>query len=252
MTTILKKCALGVALFALVRYTYAADVEARIDWGRRVPLSTAFVGVVIDLPIAVGQHVKKGQLLLRLDQRALRAQGDAARAELDYRDAALKEAQLEQQRANELNERKMLAEHELAMVNIALLDARRLHAAAQAALANAEYALTYSEIRAPFDGMILARAVEAGQFVQTGLQVTPLVEIGESVRLTARANISAAQAARVSVGSVIAISVGGKRVSAVVNELIAAQNKDKWALTVNFDPAGTNAAVGMKASVHLP
>ena len=244
--------ATAALLSATPLFAHAADIDARIDWGRKSALGTAVSGVVVDLPVAVGQAVKAGQLLLQLDQRVYRARVDAAHAESAYRDLMLAEAKLENQRINELNQRKMLSEHELALGAIALAEAQHRFAAARAALSNAEYDLNYSEIRAPYDGVLLARHVELGQFVQTSTQAPILIEVGESAHLIARATLSAGQAARLNIGNPISLYIGGKRVTAHVRELIPQQNKDGWTLTAAFDPQGTYATAGMKASIRLP
>lgn len=254
MTMTSRSLALATLCIGLVcsAAAHAADVTLRVEKGRKSSLSTAVSGVVKEIAAMPGQDVKSGQLLLRLDPRVFAAQVEAARAEVSYRDLMLKEAQAERNRLSELNERKMLSEHEMTMGNIAVADAQRHYAAAQSALARAESDFAHSEIRAPYAATVVATRAEVGQFVQVASQAAPLIDIAESGRLIARAAISAAQATRLSINTEIHLLAGAKRFTGVVSELYAGSGYDAWNLVVSFDAKNSGLAPGKQVTLQLP
>jgi membrane fusion protein, multidrug efflux system len=98
---------------------------------------------------------------------ASRARFDEAKADRDRTQAAVMSAQ---------------AAHTAAKANVDVLsaqqvEAERLAAELQTAVAKAERDLTFTEIRAPADGVIGNKAVEPGTFVQPGARLAALVPL---------------------------------------------------------------------------
>jgi len=97
--------------------------------------------------------------------------------------------------------------------------------AQQAQLESLELNLANATIRAPFDGIISARNVDPGQTIGAGTAVVSLVDL---TQMEVRANASLSQAAHVSVGQNVELSVDGidgrifeatvDRISPVANE----------------------------------
>ena len=71
-------------------------------------------------------------------------------------------------------------------------------------LAKAERDLSFTEIKAPFDGIVGNRAVEPGQYVQTGQRIMALVPVSTAY---VEANLKETQLADVKLGQKATISV---------------------------------------------
>jgi len=154
----------SAALTGEIRPRYESDLGFRV------------AGKVIERTVEVGAAVAKGDLLARLDsgdqQNALKAaQSDLAAAQ----------AVLEQTRAQEERQRKLLTGGYTTKVRYD--DAQRQYRTAQAGLQTAEAdlrmaqdTLSYTELRADRDGIITAKGAEPGQVVAAGQMVVRLAD----------------------------------------------------------------------------
>ncbi|HPG00612.1 MAG TPA: efflux RND transporter periplasmic adaptor subunit [Kiritimatiellia bacterium] len=110
-----------------------------------------------------GETVKKGDLLVQLDDAEERAQVEEAKVSLDEQRRELK-------RVEALREKQMVSEQEL--------DTRRSAAqAAEARLAAAQAQLQDREVRAPFAGLLGLRRISPGAFVNSGTAITTLDDL---------------------------------------------------------------------------
>ena len=133
-------------------------------------------GVLEQVLFREGDKVQKGQLLFRIDDRALRAALDQAKAALARDQAQLREAEAQRERLKPLAEREYITRQEYAQ---ALASAEALAASVGVDRAQVEAArvqLGYSEIRAPITGRTGSLAVKAGNLVSAAA-TTPLVVI---------------------------------------------------------------------------
>ena len=146
---------------------------------RQATVSTQITGVLSQVLFEEGDQVAKGQVLARLEDSALAASLNAARANV-----RLAQAQETQARAQlEQAERDARRQEELAASGVmsrqgaeqartsvdtyaAALDARRRETeAASAQLVQAQVNFDYSYVRAPFAGVITAKAAQVGEIV---------------------------------------------------------------------------------------
>jgi membrane fusion protein (multidrug efflux system) len=96
-----------------------------------------------------------------------------------------------------------------AIANVGVLQAQKKEAAQtleelKTALAKAERDLSFTEIRAPFDGVIGNRAAQVGDFMQTGQRIAALVPLSD---VFIDANFKETQLARLQPGQPVSITV---------------------------------------------
>lgn len=156
-------------------FTLTGEVQARF----RADLSFRVSGRVIARMVEVGAHVKKGDLLARLDPAEQQADVDAATAAV-----ASAEAQLRVAKATFERQRTLLASgfttrtvHDQAQEG--LRTAEGVLEAARAQLGTSKDALSYTQLRAEADGVITARTLEVGQVVPAAQTVFSLAQDGE-------------------------------------------------------------------------
>ena len=136
-------------------------------------------GKVISRAVDVGVAVKKGDPLARLDEQDYRNRRKSAEADVGAAQAVLTEAQSTEDRLRQLlaTGTTTRANYDAALKNLRSAEARL--ESARAALDLAKDQLSYSELRAEFDGIVTAVGAEAGQVVEAGRMVVRLAQRGE-------------------------------------------------------------------------
>jgi membrane fusion protein (multidrug efflux system) len=114
-----------------------------------------------------------------------------------------------------------------AVANVAVLEAQKREASGtlaelKTALAKAERDLSFTEIKAPVDGVIGNRAVQPGDFVQTGQRIAALVPLSD---VYIDANFKETQLGRLRPGQPVSIKVDalpGQKIEGVVQSVAPA------------------------------
>ncbi len=137
---------------------YAQVLSDSIAEGAALELSPGVSGEVSEVLVNVGENVQQGKLLLRLDTTQLHAMKDQAAADMAYHQEKHKLAKQHYDRQQELYDEGSLSTVELEMVGLEVTAAAADLARANAASITAKWMLSQAEIRAPFDGEIIAVA----------------------------------------------------------------------------------------------
>ena len=244
--------ALFFVLLALTATAEAGEEAATLQWARRVALSTPVTGVIAEVAAQAGDKVAKGQVLLHLDDRALRAKVTGMEAQKVRATEDRDEAKRELDRTQELYDRTLLADHDLQLAKNQLVAVEADLAAVEAELVQAQWELEYSAVRAPFDGWVLRRNAEAGQTVISRLQAEPLVELAEAGVMLARAHVSSDALRRLKTGQNIDVTVSGKRYAGRIQHIALEPAKDgRYDVDVRFETPDLLRA-GLPAKVMLP
>src|SRR5690606_7999186 len=122
-------------------------------------------GYLQEIFVDEGQHVKQGQLMFRIMPVLLNAELQKAEAEASF-------AEIELRNAQNLADSNIVSANELAL-------AKAKYNKAQAELRLAETHLSFTEIRAPFDGMMDHFHVRLGSLVEEGHLLTTLSDISK-------------------------------------------------------------------------
>jgi membrane fusion protein, multidrug efflux system len=179
-----------------------------------VQVRTRVDGQIDKIGFQEGQLVKEGDLLAEIDPRPFQAALDQAKAKKVQDEANLANANLDLQRYTKLGEFATRQQTDTQRSTVAQLTAQI--AADDAAIANAQTQLDYTQIKSPITGIVGLRQVDVGNIVNAATQ-TGLVTVAQvepiAVIFTAPEDqlpyISEAQA--VSPLKVIAITTDGKK-----------------------------------------
>lgn len=160
--------------------TNTEEIVGTVRAKTRASLEAKVSGRITTLPVVLGQLVRAGELVARLDAPEIVARRDQA-------EASLQQAGRDRKRMAELFEKRAVAEaeHEAA-------DTR--HRMAVGAAEEAKAMLSYVELVAPFDGVITKKWVEAGDLATPG---KPLITIEASSELQLEADVPEALASQI-------------------------------------------------------
>ena len=155
------------------------DATGYVTARRQATVSAQITGTLTEVLIEEGDHVKVGQVLGRLEdtaQRAALAQAQAqlksARALLVQYQAQLAQSERDVKRAEDLVERKLVSQQavEQARTQVETGAAQvqgqsKQIELAQASVRSAQVQLGYCTVRAPFTGVVIAKAAQVGEIV---------------------------------------------------------------------------------------
>lgn len=233
----------------------AAEYDAVLDWNRKAKLSTPVSGVVAKVNVRPGDRVLAGDVLLQLENGVIQANLEKAKADVQHNERLYKEAERELERNQELYDRTVLSDHELELAHIGFTQAEAQLKSAQAQMAKMDYDLRHSEIKAPFNGIVIARNVNEGETVVSSEAPPVLLEVAEADVMIAEFQVSGAQLGRFAMGKKATVNVGSRRyageVSAVGFEPLS-KNSNKYLINVRFGTKGKLLRAGRSAKVVLP
>jgi HlyD family secretion protein len=184
---------------------------------RKAAISSKATGRLEWLGVAEGSRVKAGDLIARIDDRDVRASAQSATANVGAARAGLEQARVEQtnaqvelKRNQDLVSKGFISRSALdtatARYDRAVAGVNNAQAVLNSAIANAhnaEVAVDYTQIRAPFDGVILSKSANVGDLVTPFSNATDskgaVVSMADMTTLEVEADVSEASLAKVKV-----------------------------------------------------
>lgn len=132
-------------------------------------------GKVIATFVERGSYVRKGALLAKLDARAASATAAQAAADLEVQKAQAAQATVDCDRTQRLFDKGAISKADFDKIHTQCATTKWSVSAAEAKKTLTAEALRDTEIRAPFSGMVVERAVTAGEYVRAESRVATLV-----------------------------------------------------------------------------
>lgn len=176
----------------------------------RATLGFEMSGLITSINFDLGDAFAAGDVLAELDDRTLRLDLNAARADLEDSRAALINARLDYERQSSLAGTGAVSQAAIDRAKAHLDGAQARLEALSAQVAAARERLEHSRLYAPFDGEIVERLSEPAQFVSAGQPVFRI--IGEAAGLEAVFSAPERRLQSVAVGDDIdVIELGGRR-----------------------------------------
>ena len=223
----------------IARPAQASWAETLTASGAVAPWQEAIIGSQIggyqldQVRVNVGDHVKKGQVLARLNPDLLRAEEAQLVAAYDQAEANAKRA-ISLQGSGGISDQDVLQSTTLAKT-------------ARAQLAFKQLQLRYTDVIAPDDGVISSRSATAGSVVSTGQELFRMILKG---RLEWRGEVTAEQLARIAASQQVALALpGGGTASAVVRQTAPSLDSSSRLGLVYADIAdGQQVRAGMYAN----
>lgn len=182
-------------------------------------LSSKVPGLVSDVLIEENQKVKKGQVLVRIDQRDYHNSLDQLRAQLRETEANLDLARRDFDRAVKLYSQSVVSEQARDTASAKYRQLGSFRDSILAQISQSELNLEYTEIRAPSDGTVGKKAVEPGMVVSAA---QPLLSFVDARAPWVTANFKETQLRKVRPGQTVEVeidSIAGKTFEAEVESI---------------------------------
>jgi len=154
---------------------YVADIQAI----QNVELRARVQGFLERIYVDEGQAVTKGQILFKINDEEYRAELAKANANLESAIAEAKAVELEVDRLKIMVDKKVISETELGVAQAKLKAVNAKIEQSRWAKSNAELRLSYTSIRAPFQGIIDRIPFKVGSLIDHGTLLTTVSDISE-------------------------------------------------------------------------
>ena len=242
------------------------------------PLSTVSVGSqasgrIAEIYVDYNSVVKKGQLLALIDQENAKAtvqQREAAleiaKAQVAVEENNIKYYKKALNRISKLNASKYSTEKDLeaaerdydnAVAQLTLEQAQVKQA--QASLNSAQTELSYTEIKAPVDGIVISKSVEVGQTVAASFETPEIFSVAEDLtKMQIEASVVEADIAKVKEGQKVRFTVDSYAddyfygtVTQVRNEATTTSNVVTYTVVIGIDNTDMKLKPGMTANVEI-
>jgi HlyD family secretion protein len=248
------------------------NATGRVSAWRKAAVSTKATGRLEWLGVQEGSHVKKGEVIARLENLDVAAARDsaqaganAARANLEQGDAEMRDAETSYRRSQDLLAKKFISEatndtararYEKAKASISSLKAGIGVAEANARQAGVSVEQTL--IRAPFDGVVLTKNANVGDIITPFSSATDskgaVVNMADMETLEVEADVSEASIGKIQVGMPTEIQLDAYpdvRLLGEVSRVVPTVDRSKATLLVKvtFKEKDTRVLPDMSAKV---
>lgn len=225
-------------------------VTGSVQPERRADLRAEVAAVVMQLLKENGEAVRAGDLLMRLDDTAIRDSLVAAEETVRAATQAFEQLERQVQRQKTLQAQGMISTQALEDAEVRRNNAQSDLVAARARVVSARQQLARTLVRAPFDGLVSERKVSVGDTVQVGRELVKVID-PRSMRFEGL--VSADRLSELKVGQPVVFRVNGvtegdfagklRRIDAAANATTR-----QVAVVVGFDePAAAPRVAGLFA-----
>jgi RND family efflux transporter MFP subunit len=227
--------------------------SGKIEATNSANLSTRMMGFVNKINVKVGDKVRKGQLLISINNIDLQAKRAQVNANITKASAAYNNAEKDYNRfknlfadnsASQKEMDDMTAHYEMSKAGLEAANQMKNEI-------NAQFA--YVNIRAPFSGVVTNKFIEVGDMANPGV---PLIAVESPKKFQVTAMVAESDISQIKSGTKVAVMVKslGKTIFGNVTEVsTSAKNTGgQYLVKVALDKTDTKLLSGMFATVQFP
>ena len=241
---------------------FSINAAGEIGPADQVSVRPEVNGRILELPVDIGDSVRKGQVLFALDDRDLQIENESQQKGIERAKLQLEQAERNYLRSRSLFEERLISKE-------LFEDTATSHELAKNALAQSEKSLELvqdrlrkTRILAPFDCTVLTRPVSVGQAVSgsggfnSGTEVLTIANLNDMV---ISAHINQADVARLKVQQEVAVQVeavpGLKttgKVERIAPQATIKNNIKGFAVRILLTNVDPRVRPGMTANIQIP
>jgi RND family efflux transporter MFP subunit len=214
------------------------EVTGQVAAIYQATLSSRIQGTIEKILVREGHHVQKGQTLVVLDSRDLDAELARAKAEVEN-------AKAQRDRMVELYRKDAVSKQELE-------NATRSFKVAEANQKSVVAQLSYTVVKAPFDGVITEKKVEVGELASPG---QTLLRMENPSELRLEATVAESDLRAVTLGAALPVvidALGSEQLKGTVSQLLPAGDPQTHTFMVKVDlPKTPGVKSGMFGRLQL-
>lgn len=207
-------------------------------------------GIVEQLAVSQGQHVKKGDLLVLLDSKILKTDIASQKSAIESFQADLTKKELILERSKALLKNNALSQTSYDNDFYAVVQLRSQIESSKHKLAGLQTRMNKRKIFAPYDAVVTARHVNIGEWVARGASVVSLAAIDT---LEARVNLPATLINSLKNSQRFHARVGNNEFEATLKSIVPVADTITRTFPVEFNiPQNVELIAGMSIEIQVP
>jgi RND family efflux transporter MFP subunit len=242
--------------------SFAVNAAGEISPAEQVSVRPEINGKIDVLPVDIGDHTKKGDLLFKLDDKELQQERSSNLTDIEKAKLGVEKAERDYKRAQRLLEEKLISQEIYDDAKTTFDLAKNALERAQRDLAITDEHLSYTKVRAPFDCTILTRPVSVGQAVSgsggfnSGTEVLTIADLNSMI-INAQVNqadvprLKPDQSVEVTIEAVPGLKVFGT-VERISPQATIKNNLKGYAARIILKDPDSRIRPGMTANVKIP
>jgi len=216
-------------------------------------ISTRIMGFITNVPVKVGDKVSKGQVILRINSTDLNAKNTQVTATITEATVAMNNAEKDYNRFKALYKNNSASQKEMDDITANYEMAKARVAAAKGMLSEVNAQLSYTNIKAPFSGLVTNSFVKQGDMANPGIPLIQLEQPNNYEILTMVSEENITQLSKKMKVNVL-IKSNNTTLEGTVSELSSSSKNTggQYVVKIRLDTPHKNILAGMYATVYFP
>ncbi len=229
-------------------FSYSGTVSAE----QMTTIKTRHAGYVDQILVNVGEKVQRNQKLISIDNAELQAQLQQALAGKQQAEKQLEIAQKDLKRFERLKASNSISEKELEQIELKYQASLSAFEQAKQSYNQIAAMMDYTNIKAPFSGVITNKMIQEGDMAMPGM---PLLSLTSSGTLEVKSDLSESQITKVRPEQSVKINIPsiGKTYEGIITEVSSSSeaNGSRYFVKTAFTDKPDDALSGMFAKVYV-
>jgi len=215
-------------------------------------ITSRFMGFVTNVNVSEGEKVKRDQILYTIDSREIDSAKRQAELSLQMYQNQYTNVSINLERHKRLLLKDMVSKYEVENLELAAKNLQDMIAIAQARLQEVQNQYRYLNIKAPNDGVVVAKNIKVGEMAMPGM---PAIILSDLSNLKISAEIAESNLADISHGKKVTVNIPslGIKTIGTVSAIIPNSNPMTHTFKIKISFKNTNSAIypGMYATVEI-
>ncbi len=247
----MKKLLLILALSASLM-AEALTLSGSVISDNQKMITSRFMGFVTSVNVSEGEKVKKGQILYTIDSREIDSAKRQAQAGLQIYKDKLINVSLNLKRYKKLLAKDMVAKYEVENLELAAKNLQDMIDIAKARLQEVENQYKYLVVRAPNNGVVIAKNIKVGEMAMPGM---PAIVLSDLSNLKISAEIAESNMPRIHYGKKVIVEIPSLGIKEIgkITAIIPNSNPmtHTFKIKVSFKTLNKSVYPGMYATITI-
>jgi len=233
-------------------YSEALILSGTVISDNEKMITSRFMGFVTEVKVSEGEQVKKGQALYSIDSREIDSAARQAELSLQMYQNQYTNVKLNLERHKRLLKKDMVSKYEVENIELASKTLEDMIAIAKARLTEVNNQYKYLRIKAPNDGVIVAKNIKVGEMAMPGM---PAIILSDLNQLKVTFQVAENELKRIQYNKAVKVSIPSLELEldGKINAIIPSSNAmtHSFKVKVSIESKDYNLYPGMYATVRI-